>query len=59
MQVILHLAVGGMYYNFVSSLGGLEGDTLERSRVGQLYEHRDDGIVTDLSHYMSSCGTTA
>lgn len=54
MEVILHLAVGGMYYNSVSFLDRLDGDTLERSRVGPLYEHCDDGIVTDLSHYMSS-----
>jgi hypothetical protein len=58
VEVILRLAVGGMYYNSVSSLGGLDSDTLGTSHVGAWYERRGDEIVTDLSYCMSSSGTT-
>jgi hypothetical protein len=58
VEVILRLAVGGMYYNSVSALDGLDGDTLGISRVGAWYERRDDEIVKDLSYCMSSSGTT-
>lgn len=57
MKVILLLAAGGMYYKSVSSLDGLDGDTLGIGHVGAWYERRGDEIVTDLSYYMSSCGT--
>lgn len=55
MEVILRLAVGGMYYNSVLSL---EGDTLGISHVGEWYGRRGDEIVMDLSYCMSSSGTT-
>lgn len=58
MEVILRLAVGGMYYNSVSSLDGLDGDTLGISHVGTWYERHGGEIVMDLSYYTSSCGTT-
>lgn len=58
MGVILRLAVGGMYYNSVSSLDELDGSTLGISHVGEWYERRGDEIVMSLSYCRSSCGTT-
>jgi len=58
VEVILRLAVGGMYYNSVSSLDGLDWDTLGISHVGAWYERHGDEIVMDLSYCMSSYGTT-
>lgn len=60
MEVILSLAVGpgGMYYSSVSSLDGLDRDSLGISHVGAWYERHGDEIVLDLSYCMGSCGTT-
>jgi hypothetical protein len=58
VEVILRLAVGGMYYNSVSSLDGLDEDTLGLSHVGAWYERHGDEILMDLSYCMSSCGIT-
>ena len=55
MELILQLAVGGMYYNSVSFLDGLDGDTLH---IEGWDERRGDEIEMDLSYCMSSCGTT-
>jgi len=58
VEVSLRLAVGRNYYNSVSSLGGLDGDTLGVSHVEAWCESHGDEIVLNLSYCMSSCGTT-
>ena len=50
MEVILRLAVGGMYYNFALCLDGLHGDTLGISHVGGCYGRHGDEIMMDLSY---------
>jgi hypothetical protein len=56
--MILRLAVDGMYYNSVSFLDGLDGDTLGISHVETWYEGRRDEMAIDLNYCTSSCGTT-